>query len=209
MAAILAISGRVAGHRFRAKIDAGFATPARVRLEMPAPGKPLFTFVADGDEATLVLPRDGRVLQKASSTATLEALAGVAVGPADLRSIVSGCGVVARDPSGARAFDGGWAAIDGNGATNWLQQINGAWRVAAATRGTLQVTYADYAGARPGTIHLRATPDRVSGVTDLTIRLSQVDIDTALGPEVFQVDIPTGARPMTLDELRQAGPLGR
>ena len=36
MRAILRISGRVAGERFRASLDAGFASPGQLRLELPA-----------------------------------------------------------------------------------------------------------------------------------------------------------------------------
>ena len=46
-------------------------------------------------------------------------------------------------------------------------------------------------------------------MTDLTIRLSQVDINEPLDDAAFQVDVPPDATPMTLEQLRQAGPLGR
>ena len=46
-------------------------------------------------------------------------------------------------------------------------------------------------------------------MTDLTIRLSQVDINEPLGADVFLVDVPADATPMTLEQLREAGPLGR
>jgi hypothetical protein len=209
MAAILALSGRAAGNRFRANIDAGFEAPARIRLELPAPGKPYFTFVADGRDATLVLPREGRVLRNAPSVATLEALAGVPLSPRELGAILVGCGFATDKPAGGRAFDGGWAAIDIGDATNWLRQVDGAWRIVAASRGPVDVHYVQFAEGRPVTIRLRASPAQRDAATDLTIRLSQVDINEPLGPEVFRVEIPSDAKPMTLEELRQAGPLGR
>jgi hypothetical protein len=43
---------------------------------------------------------------------------------------------------------------------------------------------------------------------DLTLRLSQVEIDTPLDAKVFESEIPPRAVPLTLDELRRAGPLG-
>ena len=49
---------------------------------------------------------------------------------------------------------------------------------------------------------------RRAPATDLTLRLSQVDINVPLDADVFQVDVPTDATPLTLDELRRAGPLG-
>ena len=112
MAAVLSISGRAGNQRLRAKVDAGFEVPARVRLEFPAPGKPIFTYVAVGEDATLLLPREGRVLRHAPPAATLEALAGVAIGPEDLRTIVAGCGFASGDVTRGRAFDRSWLAVD-------------------------------------------------------------------------------------------------
>jgi hypothetical protein len=203
IAAVMAISGRVAGNRFRATLDAGFETPASMRLELPAPGRSIFTFVAIGDTATLLLGRERRVLREAPAAATLEALAGVALSPAELRWIVAGCGFGPGQPEAGRRFDSGWAAIDTGEATSWLQQVQGTWRLTAATRGQLQVRYADHGVRGPATLRLRAPG------TDLTVRLSQVDINEPLGPTAFQIEIPSDATPMTLEELRQAGPLGR
>ena len=43
---------------------------------------------------------------------------------------------------------------------------------------------------------------------DLIVRLSDVNINVTLDKAVFAVDVPAGAEPLTLDELRRAGPLG-
>ena len=137
MRAVLGVSGR-AGRRLRASIDAGFEAPARVRLELPAPGKPIFIFVANGESGTLLLPREDRVLRDAPPADTLEALAGVRLGPEDLRRIVAGCGMLGRPPAGGRAFGEEWRAIDANGATDWLQRVDGAWRLVAATDKVLE-----------------------------------------------------------------------
>jgi hypothetical protein len=203
---VLGISGRAAGNRFRASIDAGFEAPSKVRLEMPAPGRPIFTFVAANDRATLLLPRDRRVLRDAPPAATLEALAGIALSPDDLRSIVAGCGFGAAQPSSGRAFDRNWASVDMGGTVNYLRQVNGRWRLAAAVRGPVEVRYDDFAGETPTSVRLRVPGAQP---TDLMVRLSQIDTNETLAPEVFQVEIPSDASPLTLDELRQAGPLGR
>ena len=79
--------------------------------------------------------------------------------------------------------------------------------MAGAMRGPLTVAYADYATGRPSTIRLRAQAGgRVSA--DLTLRLSQVEINTPLDAKVFEAEIPPRAIPLTLEELRRAGPLG-
>ncbi len=209
MAAVLALSGRAAGTRLRAKIDAGFEAPGRVRLELPAPGKPFFTFVAQGETATLVLPRENRVLRNAPPAATLEALAGVSIDPDELRAVVTGCGFRAGQPTAGQSFDNGWAVVDVEDAKTWLQQNAGVWRLAAATRGPLEVRYEEFSAGRPGMIRLRTVPGQAPAPTDSTIRLSQVDINEPLGPGVFEVEIPDAAAPLSLDELRRAGPLGR
>jgi hypothetical protein len=41
---------------------------------------------------------------------------------------------------------------------------------------------------------------------DLRLTLSQVEINTTLGPEAFTVQIPSGVRPISIDELRHARP---
>jgi outer membrane lipoprotein-sorting protein len=208
MRAVLAISGR-AGRRFRAQIDAGFATPARVRLELPAPGKSLFIFVTNGNRATLLLPREERVLRDAPPAATLEALAGVSLEPDELRTIMAGCGLGTAPASGGRAFGAAWVAVDAGDVVHWLHQVGGSWQLAASTRGALEVRYADYVTGRPGTVRLRTTPREGSPTTDLTIRLSQVDVNEPLEASVFEVEIPSAATPLTLDELRRSGPLGK
>ena len=48
-----------------------------------------------------------------------------------------------------------------------------------------------------------------SGVeADITLRISALEINTQIPGEAFDVDVPPDARPMTLQELRRAGPLG-
>jgi len=43
---------------------------------------------------------------------------------------------------------------------------------------------------------------------DITLRVSQVDLDTPLDASAFTADIPADAEPLTIEELRRAGPLG-
>jgi hypothetical protein len=53
-----------------------------------------------------------------------------------------------------------------------------------------------------------AVNDGVPGATDLRIGLSQADLNVPLGAEVFRVKVPADALPISLAELRQAGPMG-
>jgi outer membrane lipoprotein-sorting protein len=207
MTASIAMSGKAGSAKLRGRIDAGFEAPARARLEGRAPfGKPVFILVADGGRGTLVLPRDDRVLRDAPPDRIVEALAGVRLGPETLLAVVTGCGLSVAEPAGGRAFANGWTAVSLPGGTAYLQQAGGVWEVAAATSGPLTVTYADYSGGRPATIRLRAESPGANA--DITLRLSDVETNTPLHPKVFDVEIPERAVPLTLEELRRAGPLG-
>jgi hypothetical protein len=212
MSASLSLSGRAGSTKLSARIDAGFAEPARLRLEgyprVNFGGKPFFVLVANGPTATLVLTRDDRVLRSASSSAIIEALAGVALEPDELRALVSGCALGAGQPSAGRAFENGWAAIDSGDSTLFLRQLEGQWRIVAARRGSLTVEYSNFAGGRPSTIRVHTTSAPGVAPADLTLRITQVEVNTPLDNAVFDADVPPNAAPLTLEELRRAGPLG-
>lgn len=207
--ATLSLSGRAGATRLRGNVDAGFAAPSDVRLEGRAPfGRPVFIFVARDDRtATLLLPRDNRVLRDAPPEAIVEALTGVRLGPEALRAVVAGCGLGAADPSAGRAYQNGWLMIEGPTGNSYLRRTDGRWRLVAAARGPLTIEYSEYSSGRPATIRLHAS-ETAGRRTDLTVRLSDVDINVPLAADVFRVDVPPDVGPLTLDELRSAGPLG-
>lgn len=206
LSASIRLSGRAGGTKLAARIDSGFAAPAQIRLEgyprVNFGGQPFFVLVSSDTGTMLVMPRDRRVLRGAPPAAIVEALAGVALGPADLRALVAGCGLQSAEASAGRAFPNGWLAIDAGETAVFLRSVAGRWRVIGARRGMLTITYADFAAGRPSTVQIR-TP-----AADLVLRLSQVEVDAPLDPRVFDVEVPRNAVPLTLDELRRAGPLG-
>ena len=206
--ASMGLSGKAGSTKLRGRIDGGFAAPARLRLEgIPPFGRPVFILVADGPRATLVFTRDDRVLSDAPADRIVEALAGVPLGADALRMLVSGCGLTAAAPTAARAYPNGWVAADAGDTTTFLRRAGDAWQIAAASRGSITATYAEYAGGRPAAIRLRvASGGRATA--DLTLRLSDVETNTTLDPKTFEVDLPQHPIPITLDELRRAGPLG-
>jgi hypothetical protein len=213
LSASMSVSGRAGGAKIPSvRIDAGFAQPDRIRLEgyprIAFGGKPVFVLVAGGSEATLVLTRDGRVLRGAPPAAIIEALAGVALEPAELRSLAGGCGLGSIQPSTGQTYPNGWAALDAGDTTAFLRQVEGRWRLVAVRRGALIVDYADFGSGRATTVHLRTTAAPGTPAADLTLRLSQVEINPSLDAAVFEPDVPRDAAPLTLEELRRAGPLG-
>ena len=208
--ATLSLSGRAGQTRLRGRVDAGLAAPGDVRLEGRAPfGRPVFILVARHDAgATLVLPRDNRVLRNAPPAAIVEALAGVALDPEEMRVVLAGCGLRDGNPSEGRAYGKNLVAIAAGGTTHFLRRASGRWHLAASTRGPLTVEYQDFLSGRPRTIKMRTAPAAAETMTDLTVKLTDVDLNVPLEPDVFKVDVPTDADPLTLDELRRAGPLG-
>jgi len=210
LTAEIAVSGSVGGRRIRGTLLAGLAPPASARLEAVAPfGQPLFIFAAQGDSATLLLPRDNRVLPRAPSGAVLEALAGVPVDAAGLRTALTGCG--APNAAAMQRFGDDWRSAPDGDADIYFERdrSSGTWQLVAAVhhdpaRGDWRSEYRDFSAGLPRTIRL------VSGGSrrfDLRLGLSQVETNVPLGAEAFTVMVPRGAAPMTLDELRAAGPL--
>ena len=157
LSAELAISGRAGGERLRGRVLAGIARPGRLRLEAVAPfGPPVFILAASGTSATLLLPRDNRVLTGEPASAVLGALVGLELGPDDLLAILTGCVVVSPEPSAGRRYPGGWARVDlADGAVAYLGQDGERWRIRAGARAGLAI---EYEPAAAGGLSTRAAP---------------------------------------------------
>jgi hypothetical protein len=198
--------------------------PGALRLEALAPfGSPAFILVADGSRGTLLLPRDHRILQDAAPEDILNALIGVPLGPDDLRAVLSGCVKANAVPKSGREFGPDWISVDlDSGGTVYLQRVNGqsaAWRVVAGRYAGLEIEYPQFAGEQPAQIVIRSGPvplvaaaNAAPAVADvaLTIGLSQVEVNGDLPrDQLVAVKIPPGLQPITLAQLRDAGPLGR
>jgi outer membrane lipoprotein-sorting protein len=203
LTAEIALSGRAGPQKIRGRVHAGFARPASMRLEGVAPfGAPAFILAARGDDTTLLLPRDDRVLRGAAPGEVLGALTGVALAPADVQAILTGCVTpLPRATSGA-THGKEWAsiALDG-GATLFLRRAGTAWQVRAARRGPWQIEYDAWQGGFPGIVRLR------SKEVDLAAEISQLETNVDLDASAFDVNVPRAALPLTLEELRQIGPL--
>lgn len=209
LTAELALSGRAAGTRLRGRVQAGFEAPGRIRLEGVAPfGQPIFILAADAARATLLLPRDERVVTAASAAEILEALAGIRLEADTLRAVLAGC-VMTGTPTGATEHgDVARFAFDDGGVV-FARRAAAGWRIVAGVAHPFVVEYPgrERGGMWPARVRIsRDLPggDRV----ELTIGLSQIETNMSLPAEAFTVDVPPTAVPMTLEELRQAGPLG-
>jgi hypothetical protein len=212
LTAEIAVSGRVAGQRVRLRLTAGVETPDSVRLEAAAPfGAPIFIFVAADHDATLLLPRDRRVVEHGRPDAVLDAATGVPLDAADLPPILTGC-LAPRRVGNARAVQLGdrWRRIADDAQETYLARDSGAgsWRVAAAVRRTWRVDYVDRQRDLPHTIRLTSLADGESAgaAFNLELVLSQIETNVPLEADVFRVKIPADAVPISLDALRRARP---
>jgi hypothetical protein len=218
----VAVSGSIGGQRLRGRLLVGLASPASARIEAVAPaGAPLFIFVATGLDATVLLPRDNRVLEHGPAASVLEAVAGVPLAPADLKAALTGC-AQAADAAHGRSLRDDWRVVPDGPTDLYLHRDRkiGRWQVAAAVHrgrggapparsgsssdqstGDWRAEYRDLQDGLPRSIHF-AGGQRF----DLSLSLSQVSVNEPLGPEVFRVEIPRSADPITLDELRHARP---
>src|SRR5687768_15196431 len=108
----LSLSGRAGGERVRGRILTGLEAGGAVRLEAVAPfGAPFFILAGRAERATLVLPRERRVLKDTAVADVLERITGLALGADDLRLIISGCLIENATFSEGRQWGSDWKAI--------------------------------------------------------------------------------------------------
>jgi hypothetical protein len=213
VAAEAGLSGRVAGARARGRLHLGFSRDGGLRIEGIAPfGAPVFILAGTADKATLLLPRDQRVVSDMPARELVAALAGLALEPRELLEMVTGC-LGSRDAleekSALRAGRTLTWVRTAAGVEAWIDTAPAAPLVVAVRRGPLLVDYPQRASGTPQTIHVVQQDAGQPRATDLTLRLSDVELNASLPAAAFTVDVPAGAQPMTLDELRRSGPLGR
>ena len=205
---MLNVGGRAEGTPMRRTRMRGAVEGGALRLEALAPfGAPIFILVAPAGEqgATLLLPRDRRVISDARAGELLHALAGLDLDPADVHALLTGCLAPGRAPAvAARGYGNDWTAIDlEGGATAFVREEGDGAAVVAGQRNGLTVAYSDHVRGLPRGLRIvvPAGPG-TGGETDLDAVLSRVSINTPLDPAVFMVEVPPALLPMTIEELR-------
>jgi len=187
-------------------VIAGFERPASMRLEGLAPiGQPVFHLVAQGDGGVLLLPRDNRVLRGQPAEAILDALIGVNLAPADLQAILTGCVVPNAMPTGGRMHANGWSSIDLQGGAKLYLRRTTQWEIRAAQRDGWQLEYTMGQSRFPESVRLTSVSQKIP--VDLTVAVSDLEANVDLDAAAFRVDVPSDAKPLTLEELRDSGPL--
>ena len=204
------MSGRAGGERVRGRILTGLESGGMVRLEAVAPfGAPFFVLAGKSERATLVLPRERRVLKDTGVRDVLERITGLSLGADDLRLILSGCLVENASPSEGRQWGSDWKAVTlAPERTAYLRLRNGQWMLAAADYGPWHVDYSEHAGGFPRLVRVRrAATSAEAERIDITARIEQLEVNTQINPLAWLVEIPSDADPMTLDDLRSIAPL--
>jgi outer membrane biogenesis lipoprotein LolB len=206
LTAELGLRGRAGGQRLSGRVVAGFERPASMRLEAVAPfGQPAFILAAQNGTALLLLPRESRVLRGQPPEAILGALVGVSLAPPDLQALLTGCVLPNPKPMAGRLHANGWASITLEGGAEIYLRRTAMWEVRAARRDGWQIEYPGWQGRFPQSVRL--VSDTPSVNVDLTATLSQVEANIDLESKAFSVDVPPDARPLTIEELRDSGPL--
>lgn len=151
------------------------------------------------------LRRDDNRFVTARADEIVEAMAGVKLGPERLLAVLTGC--VATSPGfvdGARF--GSQLAVRTRDSRVFLARRDGRWRAVAGDADGIVVDYRGFDGDWPSAWRAAAATSAAIldvTVTDLTVNDASLDGNTA----AFQVKLPPSATPMTLEELRAAGPL--
>jgi hypothetical protein len=217
LTAEIAVRGRAGRARIRGRVLAGLERGGALRLEAPAPfGAPIFILASRGERATLWLPRDRRVLRDVPVHEVLGAITGLPRSSDDLLALVAGCLSADARPAGpGEGGPAGWMAMDLEGGIRaFLSRQGQAWRIAAGHRSASpggpawSVSYASFSVGFPGSITVSQDPaDGSAAAVLLTLQVSQLEANVPIDPKAFDVAIPADAVPLTIEELRQAGPL--
>jgi hypothetical protein len=209
----LTLSGRAGEERVRGRVLTGLEPGGAVRLEVVAPfGAPFVILAGRNERATLVLPRERRVLADTGVRDVLERITGLALGADDLRLILSGCLVEPAAPSDGRQWGSEWKAVTiGPERVAYLRMQNGQPVLTAADYGAWHIDYSGHLSGFPRVVRVRSSalgPRSLGeGGIDIIARIEQLQVNTQINPRAWSVDVPSDAVPMTLDELRSIAPL--
>ena len=141
----------------------------------------------------------------------LDALIGVPVSPARLLAIVSGCVTTSDQVDHAVRHDGLLEVVTADG-TVYLTSAGSGWQPRAGRfgaspgAGEVLVDYGPFVSGLPRDIRITSTSAGKAAVS-LNLRVQAVQTNVDLDPALFRVTIPDGATTISLEELRQIGPL--
>jgi hypothetical protein len=216
LTAEVAVSGSAHGRRVSGRLSAGVAAPGSARLEAVAPfGAPIFIFVASGNDASLLLSRENRVVEHGPPDSVLAAAAGAPLSAEDLLQVLTGCAPADALRDGRRTGTDWRIATTTKGDELYLHRESGSapWRLVAIVRhaaadSVWRAEYRELLNDLPRSIHLVSVDaGRPGAAFDLQLAMTQIETNMTLSADVFTIRVPPSAIRMTVDELRQTGPL--
>lgn len=188
-----------------ARLEAAVTATGQMALEARVSGQLLFKLGGTSDRAVLLLAADHRVVT-APAAEIVDALVGVPLGPDRLLAMMTGCVSISNDISRTGRY-GHVLEIVTSDAVVFLESGGGVWRVRAGTFGDFAVDYRSFDRGMPRRIALRSTAGHAPAVS-LSLDVTSVDLSGSTPLSAFSVNIPDDASPMSIEELRQSGPLG-
>jgi hypothetical protein len=204
-AATIRVHGRAGPDRLNATMIGLVTAADEISLTVPMMfGPPVFVLGGTGSRAMLWLPRDHRVLA-ARADEIVEALTGLRLAPRVLLAVLSGCVGQSRVMTTSARF-GQVGAITSEDARVFVERRDARWRTTRGLTAGVIVEYRDIQGDWPRALRVTTEPGRTPAV-DLTMTLEQLEVNVAHAARDFVVSYTADAVPMTLDDLRAAGPL--
>jgi hypothetical protein len=201
--ALIALSG--SAPRFPTiNVTAAFTSAGAAYLQAQHSGKPLFLLAGDGSRAALWL-RDDNTITTAPLPDIVHALVDVKLGGEDFLAFLTGCPLRNRSVTDARRY-GSLLSIRTADGRAFLDVTTSPRVRAADTRGVLIDYGKTPSPAWPADVSISTETPRVQ----LRFRPEQVEINETLPTEMFAMPATAkSATPITLEELRKAGPLRR
>jgi hypothetical protein len=81
------------------------------------------------------------------------------------------------------------------------------WRLVAVNDGPLTVEFGEHTGTQPGRLRIRRPEAPGTAALDLRFAVRQMERGVTLPDAAFTVDVPPNAVAITIEDLRQSGPL--
>ena len=197
-------SGERSFRRTRAR--AAVKRPGFLRLEGMAPfGAPAFILIANPGDAILLPPREQQVVRDASASDLFYSLSGLSLEPDDVQALLTGCVMQNGVSLSARTYGNGWIAIElSGGATVYSRRSEMTPEISMGTVGNLVVEYSEHVRGLPRKLRIQSVGTTMP--TDLMIELTQVNVNTAINPEAFEVSVPSTFTSVAFEDFRLQSP---
>ncbi len=213
--AVVSLRGEGERGRFSGRLLVVFARPSggqdpeaveAMRLELFAPvGGSRWTLVASPGEARLVVPGERAFAEGKELEEFTGPLLGVAVGREAIAALLVGSGAPVGGSENLRSLPANGSAVLGNGAEIW-------WDDPAEGGQVRRVVAPGYEARYPGRYRRqgRQVPRLVeveSERTRATLTIEELEVNTSLHPDSFEVRTPPGYRRAEVRELSRASRL--